>query len=331
MDTSTHIAMGFGLAGLSHLDPVIAANPSLANAVLIGTVIGSNAPDFDYAIKLVKGNGMYTEHHRGVSHSIPALFLWTITLSIIISFFFHDVSFLTMLCWTFTAVCLHVLFDMFNSYGTQAVRPFTKKWLSLNFVPLFDLFIMSIHIVGFILWIVNFPIGIIFLYVYMIILLYLITRFILSKKAIQLAKNTLCLDGIYTIIPTQHLFNWDVVIETDDHFFVGTIHYHKRKLHLIDEFQKMGIDEPIVTIACKDKNVRHFLANSFHTHITIDRTALGFEVRWTDLRFRFKHHYPYMAAVFLTNDYKIISSHTGWIHKPYKKQKMKKIASQSTI
>ncbi|MED4400631.1 metal-dependent hydrolase [Metabacillus fastidiosus] len=332
MDTSTHIAMGFGLAGLSYLDPAVAANPNLANAVLIGTVIGSNAPDFDYIIKLLKGNGMYTEHHRGVSHSIPALFLWTAALSFLIYLPFSDISFFTLLCWTFAAVFLHIAFDIFNSYGTQAARPFTKKWLSLNFIPLFDPFIMALHIIGFILWMITFSPGFIFFYIYIILFIYLITRFILSRKAIRLAERLADLNGVYTIIPTQSLFHWDIVIETDTVFFVGMVHYRQQKLKVIHHFEKMNAEEAPVLMASKDQNVQHFLANSDHTHIIVQRTEHGFEVRWVDLRFRFKEDYPYMATVLLADNYEVISSHTGWIHKPKKKQEqmLKKTRSQST-
>jgi len=97
MDTSTHITMGFGLAGLAYLDPNVATNPELATAVMIGTVIGSNAPDFDYTIKILKGNGMYTEHHRGLSHSLPAIIIWPILIAYIIFVLFNQISFIPLL------------------------------------------------------------------------------------------------------------------------------------------------------------------------------------------------------------------------------------------
>ena len=47
MDTATHFAMGIGLFGLAHLDPTLSSQPETAQAILVGTVIGSQAPDFD--------------------------------------------------------------------------------------------------------------------------------------------------------------------------------------------------------------------------------------------------------------------------------------------
>lgn len=52
MDTSTHIVMGVGLAGLATLDPNVAGSPYMQTAVLATTLVASNAPDFDTVLKL---------------------------------------------------------------------------------------------------------------------------------------------------------------------------------------------------------------------------------------------------------------------------------------
>ena len=75
MDTGTHIAMGIALGGLAAIDPVVAQNPAFHQMVMIGTIVGSNAPDFDTVLKL-KNNASYLRHHRGITHSIPAVLLW---------------------------------------------------------------------------------------------------------------------------------------------------------------------------------------------------------------------------------------------------------------
>ncbi|MBZ5749192.1 MULTISPECIES: metal-dependent hydrolase [Metabacillus] len=312
MDTSTHITMGFGLAGLAYIDPAVAANPELAHAILIGTVAGSNAPDFDYVIKLFKGNGMYTEHHRGASHSIPALFILTLIISSVISLFFSHITFLPLLYWTFLAVILHVGFDIMNTYGTQAGRPFTKKWLSLNFIPLFDPIIILIHVIGFILWLTNFSPGIVFFYGYFILTVYLIIRFFVSlekRRYITEATNKM---GEMTIIPTMWLQKWDFVHETESTYQVGSI--HGKNINWIHQFDKADFSCEIINVSLADKNVQHFLANSKHTHVLYFPTPSGFDVQWIDLRFRNKDYYPYMAIVKLDRSQNIIASYTGWVH-----------------
>jgi inner membrane protein len=312
MDTSTHIIMGFGLAGLSFIDPAVSSNPELAHAILLGTVIGSNAPDFDYAIKLVKGRGMYTEHHRGISHSIPALFIWTLVVAGVIFLFFRDVSFLPILYWTFLAVVLHVGFDIMNPYGTQAGRPFTKKWLSLNFIPLFDPIIIFIHVIGFVLWLTGFPPAIVFSYGYLILGTYIAIRYFVYKQKRSFIINEIQKNGIITLIPTIWLHKWDIVFETEEVYRVGSL--IDKKIHWIQYFNRYEPRSELIKASLNDKNVQHFLANSKHTHALFYPSPTGSEVHWVDLRFRNKDRFPYMAIVKFDQEQTIIASSTGWLH-----------------
>src|SRR5699024_7389214 len=103
MDTGTHVVMGVALGGLATLDPVFAHDPVLYNAVLAGTLIGSQAPDFDTILKL-KNNAVYIRNHRGMTHSIPAVIMWGILISFLIFVFVPEVNFLHLWLWTFFAV-----------------------------------------------------------------------------------------------------------------------------------------------------------------------------------------------------------------------------------
>ncbi len=316
MDTSTHITFGFGLAGLAYLDPAVSSDPALATAILFGTVLGSNAPDFDYLIKLVKGNGMYIEHHRGTSHSVFALMIWTLLISGIILLFAGNIDFLPIFYWTFLGVVLHVVLDLMNAYGTQAGRPFTKKWLSLNFLPLIDPIIYLFHIVGFILWYLGFSPGPTFAFVYIFVGIYIISRFCIYKIIRGIIIDSTEIDGIFTLIPSIWLHKWDFVIETNSTYYVGSVTY--KKLQWIHHFDKHDENCPKIKTSLKDKNVGHFLSNSAHTHALIVPGINGDEVRWLDLRFRHKNHYPYMAVAKINNHNEIISSYTGWIHRSKK-------------
>src|SRR5690625_813340 len=124
MDTGTHVVMGVALGGLATIDPVVSNDPTLLNAVLVGTIVGSQAPDFDTILKL-KNNAVYIRHHRGITHSIPAVIFWGILIASIIYMFVPQVDFLHLWAWTFVAVILHVLGDVFNAYGSQVLRPFS--------------------------------------------------------------------------------------------------------------------------------------------------------------------------------------------------------------
>ncbi len=70
MDTVSHIVIGLGLGALAQIDPAVSNHQTLTQAVIIGTVIGSNAPDFDFIYRF-KGKGSYFRNHRAMSHSLP--------------------------------------------------------------------------------------------------------------------------------------------------------------------------------------------------------------------------------------------------------------------
>ena len=129
------------------MDPVVANHSVTFAAVLTGTIVGSQAPDVDTVLKL-RNNAVYIRHHRGITHSIPAVILWPIGITAIVSLIFQDANVLHLWLWTFFAVFLHVFVDIFNAYGTQALRPFSRKWVALGVINTFDPYIFGIHCIG---------------------------------------------------------------------------------------------------------------------------------------------------------------------------------------
>ncbi len=175
MDTGTHVVMGFGIGALATLDPVVAGSSITAQAVLIGTLIGSQAPDIDTVLKM-RNNAVYIRNHRGVTHSIPAVLLWPILISLVLHAFMPSSNLLHLWLWTFLAVFIHVFVDIFNAYGTQAIRPLSSRWVALGVINTFDPFIFGIHVVGLIIWAFGGNPGYTFMAIYLIIILYYIAR-----------------------------------------------------------------------------------------------------------------------------------------------------------
>ena len=161
MDTATHIAIGVGLTALATQDPAM-ADTFAATATTI--IAGSLIPDSDTVLKL-KSNSAYITHHRGITHSIPFTILWPILITFIIFVIFKQTNPLHVWMWAQLAVFLHVSVDIFNSYGTQALRPITNKWIQLGVINTFDPIIFIILVIGIILWIIGIhPYAILFQY-----------------------------------------------------------------------------------------------------------------------------------------------------------------------
>ncbi|MBM7572467.1 metal-dependent hydrolase [Aquibacillus albus] len=319
MDTGTHIAMGVALGGIATLDPVVQNDPILFQAVMIGTIVGSHAPDFDTILKL-KNNAVYLRHHRGVTHSMPAVLLWGIAIANVIHLFYPNVNFFHLWIWTFLAVILHVFVDVFNAYGTQAYRPFTRRWVAYGFINTFDPYIFSLHMIGIAAWLLGSHPGYTWLLIYGIITLYYIKRYLDKREIVKKVQQHIPdLQEIATS-PTIKQNIWRLAITTNDKFYVGRAeHGH---IEIVDEYDKVPLPKDnIIEVAKQDKNVSAFLSFSpvyrWEINIYDDYT----EVRFIDLRYHSKGHYPFVAVVQIDDNMNIISSYTGWIFSEEKLQK----------
>ncbi|MBS4214727.1 metal-dependent hydrolase [Neobacillus rhizophilus] len=316
MDTTSHILMGLGLGALAQIDPVIANNAALAQAVVLGTVIGSNAPDFDF-MYLLKGKGSYYRNHRAWSHSLLALPLWSAGVSGIIFSLFNVPSFSHLFFWTFLSVILHVLFDLFNVHGTQVLLPFSKKWIAFDSLPLFDPTISFVHILGFCLLPFNEP-GKTFLIIYLFIFLYVVVRTIYAFLIKRKLEHHFIRSLRIKLIPRTFLFQWDVLIETNTDFLFGV--YSEGSLHIEHTFSK-EIDFPeLVSDSQNHPTVSDFLSSTQYAFPSVRSWKNGYLIYWKDLRFRTKKFFPTLAILFISSDFKMKNCFIGTLHslKQYK-------------
>ena len=318
MDTGTHIVMGIALGGLATLDPVISSDPAFFNAVLIGTVVGSQAPDFDTILKL-RNNATYIRHHRGLTHSIPAVIFWGILIASIIYMFIPEISFLHLWAWTFLAVIIHVLVDIFNAYGTQAIRPFSNKWIAHGFINTFDLYIFLLHIAGIGAWLLGAHPGYTWLIIYTVIVLYYIKRYLDKREIVKVIHRYYPDTEKITTSPTLKHNYWRVAITATDCFYVGTV--INGHIQIIDEFKKVPLpDTAIMQIAKDDKNISAFLSFSPVYRWEVNDYDDFTEVRFIDLRYRSKGHYSFVAVAQIDDNMRIMSSYTGWVFSEWKLQ-----------
>ncbi|GIN13923.1 hypothetical protein J26TS2_37900 [Shouchella clausii] len=324
MDTSTHIVMGAGLAGLATLDAHVASSPYLMTAVLATTLVASNAPDFDTVLKL-KNNAEYIRHHRGVTHSIPALLLWPFIISGGMMLFFQDAHWPTILLWAAISVFLHVFVDIFNAYGTQALWPFSNRWIALGVINIFDPVVFGAHVAGILLWALGFPPGPSFVVIYVGLVLYYLWRISEKRDVVKRARQHHPNATHIFVSPTIRWNKWHLVIRTPDMLYVAQSKHKK-----IIFFERYAFDpiptDPVMQAACSDKNLAAFLSFSPTYRWEMEATTDGgYEVRFFDLRYRSKGHYPFVAIVQLDGDLNIVTSYTGWVYSEEALQKKLKI------
>jgi inner membrane protein len=311
--------MGIALGGLATLDPSVLNNHMTASSVLIGTIVGSQIPDIDTVLKL-RNNAVYIRNHRGITHSIPAVILWPLVILAVVYPFFPGANLFHLWLWTFLAVFLHVFVDIFNAYGTQALRPFSSKWVALGIINTFDPFIFAIHFIGIILWIAGAYPGYTFLGVYAVIASYYIFR-VLAQRRIREKVLKLIPNATEVIIaPTLKFNQWRIAIMNPHQFFVGR--GVNNDIIILDQFNRVPVpDTPVLDAAKKDKNLSAFLSFSPVYRWEVDEFDDAYEVRFIDLRYRSNNRYPFVAVVQLDQDLNIINSYTGWI---FSEEKLRK-------
>ncbi|ASB87635.1 metal-dependent hydrolase [Bacillus sonorensis] len=326
MDTGTHVVMGVALGGIATLDPVVGMDPSMAQAVMIATIAGSQAPDIDTILKL-KNNAVYIRHHRGLTHSIPAVLIWSILFPGILYLFYPGANLLHLWLWTLAAVALHVFVDIFNAYGTQAIRPFSRKWVALGLINTFDPFIFVSHLAAIAVWLAGGHQGYTFLALYIILAGYYLLRFWMQRRIKQSLRQKI--DDIEEIIisPTMKFRQWRIAVKAKSAFYVGRS--IDGNVVIVDTFNRVPVPESSVMKAAKqDKNISAFLSFSPVYKWEIDTYQDHYEVRFIDLRYRSKGHYPFVAIAHIDRDtMELITSYTGWIFSEEKLQKKLKLGS----
>ncbi|TFB13884.1 metal-dependent hydrolase [Filobacillus milosensis] len=319
MDTATHITMGVAIGGLATIDPAVQQDPALFQAVFIGAIVGSHAPDFDTLFKF-KGNATYIRHHRGASHSPIAVLLWSFLVSGSIYLFYLDVSYLHLWLWVLFSVFLHVFVDIFNAYGTQALKPFVDKWIAIGFINTFDPFLFAIYIAGIMAWVLGADPRYTFGIIFFVAFLYYIKRYLDKREIVHQMKDHL--DGVEKVVtqPTIRHNIWRIAVTTDEHFYVARS--ENGHIRIQDKFDRKPLPETAeMNAALQDKNVKSFINFSPVYRYEIERHEDYVEVRFIDLRYRARDRYPFVAVVTLDRFYNIISSYTGWVYSEGKLQK----------
>jgi len=314
LDTGTHLVMGLGLAGLASIDPVVAADQTLYAAILIGTVAGSQAPDLDGLLRF-KNNATYIRNHRGASHSLPAIAIWTALITVLLQIGFgFSLPWLHVIGWVLLAVVVHVFSDLFNTYGTQAMRPFTEKWISWNIIHIFDPVIFIAHVIAIMLWALQLanP-AVVFPVLYVLLVVYYCWRTVAHRS---LVKRLPAMDADYEqgdrylLIPTVSLFDWNVVkSQPDGTFIIGDL--KRRTLRWID--QARCSTHPAVARSKNDPSIRAFLYFTSFACAEVREHSWGYEVRWSDVRYRHRKQYPFVGVLLMDSEYKTLGSYVGWL------------------
>jgi inner membrane protein len=321
MDSASHLLLGFTLAGASLAIPAVAADPTLQHALIAASMLGSHAPDLD-AVARLKGETTYLRVHRGITHSLPAPIAWALVIGWPMAMLFGIMDHLgLLLLWTFLAVCFHITLDLFNGYGVQCLRPFTRRWLHLDSLCLFDPYIFGSHMLCILLWLTGLVetslMGIVFVCLYGLTIVYIAWRLLERRRWQRKLRAALGQRFRVSLLPLMSGRAWQFVAEGEDKYESGKISSQGIvREATIAKTSSLSGTEPALA-AMQTDGVRAFLAFATNVHVQVQEKLDGYQVTWSDLRFWSNDKLPFTAEVTLDRNLMVQSSKLGWDKKTW--------------
>lgn len=135
LDSITHTLFGLALYGTVDKKDL---DKNHKRAYLVTAVGASLIPDIDVISRIWDTEGLYQMWHRGITHSVFLTPIWALLFSLICLAIFNikDMK-LFLLGWL--AVFIHNTSDLFNSWGTGYLEPFSSKRITFGTIPIVDL------------------------------------------------------------------------------------------------------------------------------------------------------------------------------------------------
>ncbi|MFC5467627.1 metal-dependent hydrolase [Cohnella suwonensis] len=317
MDTGSHLLFGATLSGIALFHPAVAQDPALSSAVVAASLIGSHAPDFDSAMRLF-GREKYLKHHRGVSHSIPAWFLWSGAIGALTAWAAGEMTHMALLISiAFAAVVIHVLFDYTNGYGVQWLRPFSGRWLHLDTLTLTDPWLFCLHASAAIAAIYGEPLVVSWtcLSSWAATVIYVAWRIAHHRLVVRRVRRRFRRWRSSYVLPGLWWFRWQYVVQTDKGFETGTI---EGRRWLPSATVPVCEEHACVEASRRADAVRTL--RGFAKKEYVSWAALsdgGYVVTWTDMRFWRPGEWPYRARVTLDERMNIVREELGWHKKTW--------------
>ncbi|MEK6816355.1 MAG: metal-dependent hydrolase, partial [Nanoarchaeota archaeon] len=115
----------------------------------IAVLLAGNAPDIDIIIRAF-GAGLYLTNHRVLSHSVFGILALAVILMIIFSLILRQKDYWQYFVLALAGILAHIFLDVITAFGTVVFYPFNHVRYSFSIIPVIDIFVLIIFIVG--LW-----------------------------------------------------------------------------------------------------------------------------------------------------------------------------------
>jgi len=221
MDPMTH-----GLAGA-----VIARagfSRSLGKWGPVAGVLAALSPDADYILRLF-GEEIFLRYHRGITHSLILLPVYSLFGAILFRRLYKTEKFLPLYLLCFLSLLSHVFLDLMTSFGTMALVPVTDRRLTWDLVFIVDLYFTGILFIplllGHLIKRYKIELGILSL---CLLLLYTGLCIVNHRQALSIAERLVEAKGLsphsVAALPQPFSpFKWVLLIDTGDTLYQSFI------------------------------------------------------------------------------------------------------------
>lgn len=300
MDPITHAFVGLSIAVLAG-EPLAVSNPAI-----IGCMAGAIIPDGDIIMQL-KGDYVYLKNHRGVSHSIPMMFVYTAAITGLLWLFFGNIVLWKVLLFTLMGCFSHIALDITNSYGAQILWPFYKKRITFDLLLIYDPMLIILCLVV----ILPYTRSIIPPYTAVAVFIgYLILRYMMKRLAQNIAFESL--GGKYKavdfrIMPSMiGLIKWHFILSTGTGKIIGEVNIFPRRFRIIDI--KKNLDEVLYKLALDTPIAGFFSQFTPIFHIDCEEKEGNYIFEFIDLRYYIARDFMHHATAVVDKNLEVVTS-----------------------
>lgn len=309
MDPLTHGVIGLAISTFSGT-PVGVMNP-----ITLGCSIGAMAPDIDVITKFIWDDKVYLKHHRGFSHTMPALLGLSGIITGILHMVFPGSALMDIFIWTLIGALSHTMFDILNSYGARLI-PFVKRKFKMNLLMLYD---PVVTILALVLIFKSQKSLVVYTTSVTIFIVYLFARLLMRKRAEKIIiKNFAHGYKIISIdvLPALMAFHkWNFVLSTNSHNIAGQVNILNKHIETRKKFRRE--DKDMVKFFKGTNAGQYFTKLSPNYHVAQTSFDGGIILEGIDLRYFMRDDFMHHATVIIDENKNILESFI----QPYKYDK----------
>lgn len=300
MDPITHGVVGLAIAAFT------GEAVSIASPYAIGSLLGAVIPDADIVMQF-KGDYSYLKNHRGMSHSIPFIFLYGAAITAVLSFLYPEASFVKLFIYAVLGCISHLMLDITNSYGAQILWPFYNKKITLDLLLVYDPLLIIISLAIIIPYLRDKIHPLITLLVFAI---YLLTRYWMKNHVRKTIKEHFKDEDeilFIRVLPSMvGLIKWHFVMRIKGKRIIGEVNIFPKRFRIIETMD--DLDKKLFKAVKNTDIARIFGDFTPLFHIKCDKTNKGYEYSFIDLRYYIAKDFLHHATAVLDENFKLVTS-----------------------